>query len=67
MFKVNNKNTRKKMFLLLTLTIFHTSFIADFEQENVNWELINSANFKNRNYTEIEKTDSSYETETITK
>ena len=55
------------MFLLLTLTIFHTSFIADFEQENVNWELINSANFKNRNYTEIEKTDSSYETETITK
>ena len=39
--------------------------IADFEQENVNWELINSADFKNR--TEIETTDSSYETETITK
>ena len=45
MFKVNNKNTRNVIdvvlvFLLLTLNIFHTFSsvsIADFEQVNISW------------------------------
>ena len=45
MFKVNNKNTRTTLdvilvFLLLTLNIFHTFFnvsIVNFELVNVNW------------------------------
>ena len=40
MFEVKNKNTRTKVFLLLTLNIFHTFFsslsLVDFEQVNFN-------------------------------